>query len=68
MTNGELKEAGTSAIIYQGGEKTNECKNFIGPYISQTAAEYISLIIGIKLVRRTYRTLRNKVLIINIKS
>ena len=68
MTSGEQKEAGTSAVVYQGGAKKGECKNFIGPYISQTAAEYISLIIGIKLVRRTFRMLRNKVLIINIKS
>ena len=66
--NGELNEAGTSAIMYQGGRRLNECKNFLGPYISQIAAEYISLIIGIKLVRRSVRTLRNKVITIHIKS
>ena len=67
-TNGELKEAGTSAIIDQGGRRTNECKNFLGPYITQTATEYISLIIGIRLVRRSVRTLRNKIITIHIKS
>ena len=43
-------EAGTSAITYYGGRKINECKNFLGPYITQIAAEYISIIIGIKLI------------------
>ena len=51
-TSGELNEAGTGAVIYHGGDKVNECKDYIGPYISQIAAEYISLMIGIKLVRR----------------
>ena len=67
-TSGRLNEAGTGAVIYHRGNKINETKNYIGPYISQIAAEYISLIIGIKLVRRMFRLMSNKVLIINIKS
>ena len=67
-TSGRMNEEGTCAVIYHGGNKINETKNYIGPYISQIAAEYISLIIGIKLVRRIFRLMNNKVLIINIKS
>ena len=68
VTNGNPSETGTSAIIYHGGNKIKEIKNYIGPYITQVAAEYISLIIGLKLVRTTFRLLSNKILIINIKS
>ena len=68
ITSGNLNEAGTGAVVYHRGNKINEIKNYIGPYISQVAAEYISLIIGLKLVRATFRLLSNKLLIINIKS
>ena len=68
ITSGILNEAGTGAVVYRRGNKINEIKNFIGPHISQVAAEYISLIIGLKLVRTTFRLLGNKLLIINIKS
>ena len=63
-----MNEAGVGAVIYHRGVKIGESRNFIGPHISQTAAEYISLIIGIKLVRRMFEVMRNKQLIIKIKS
>ena len=45
-----------------------EEKNFIGEHITQTASEYISIIMGLKATRRIFRRLDNKVLVINVKS
>ena len=67
-TKGNPGESGTGAIIYHRGEKIKEIKNYIGQYITKCAAEYISIIIGLKEIRKTFRILRNKVLIIHIKS
>lgn len=55
-------------MIYLCGRRITESKNFLGQHISQTAAEYISLIIGLRMVRRSIRTLRNKEVTIQIKS
>ena len=57
MTNGNPGESGTSAIIYHRGNKIKEVKNYIGQHITQIAAEYISLILGLKEVRNTFRIL-----------
>ena len=55
-------------MIYYRNEKVTEEKNFIGEHITQTASEYISIIMGLKATRRIFRRLDNKVLVINIKS
>ena len=67
-TTGNPGETGTGAIIYHRGEKIKEIKNYIGNHITKCAAEYISIILGLKEIRNTFRCLRNKVLIIHIKS
>ena len=55
-------------MIYYRNEKIAEEKNFLGDHLTQTASEYISIIIGLKIMRRTFRRLENKMIIINIKS
>ena len=67
-TNGNPGEAGTGAIIYHRGEKIKETKYYIGHYITKSVAEYISIIMGLKEIRKTFTILRNKILIIHTKS
>ena len=71
-TSGETKGnpgvSGTGMIIYHREEKLKETKYYIGNNITKGAAEYISIIMGLKEVRRTFRCLRNKIIIIHIKS
>ena len=65
---GNPGESGTGAIIYHRGEKIKEVKNYLGQQITKSAAEYISIIMGLKEIRKTFRILRNKILIIHTKS
>ena len=71
-TSGETKgnpgESGTGLIMYHREEKIKENKHYIGDNITKGSAEYISIILGLKEVRKTFRCLRNKVIIIHIKS
>ena len=71
-TSGETKgnpgESGTGLIIYHREVKLKENKYYIGNNITKGAAEYISIILGLKEVRKTFRCVRNKVIIIHIKS
>ena len=67
-TKGSPGESGIGNIIYHRQEKIKETKHYIGHNITKRAAEYISIIIGLREVRRTFRWLRNKILIIHIKS
>ena len=67
-TRGNPGEAGTGLIIYHREQKVLEQSFYIGNHITKSAAEYISIIIALKLLRRTFRCVRNKIIIINIKS
>ena len=71
-TSGESRgnpgNAGTGYVIYHQQRKVDENKNFIGNNITKGAAEYISIILGLKAVRRNFRCTRNKIIIIQIKS
>ena len=67
-TRGNPGESGTGVIIYHREEMLKEAKYYIGNNITKGAAEYISIILGLKEVRRTFRCLRNKIIIIHIKS
>ena len=71
-TSGESRgnpgNAGTGYVIYHQQRKVDENKNFIGNNITKGAAEYISIILGLKAVRRNFRCTRNKIIIIHIKS
>ena len=68
QANGNPGTAGTGSVIYYRNEKITEEKNFLGEHLTQTASEYISIIMGIKATKRTFRHLDNKLIIINIKS
>ena len=67
-TRGNPGESGTGYVIYHQEIKIKENKNYIGGNITKGAAEYISIILGLKAVRRTFRCIRNKIIIIHIKS
>ena len=67
-TNGEMGQAGTATIIYHQERIILQNKHYLGTNITKIAAEYISLIIGLKEVKRTFRCTRNKIIIINIQS
>ena len=68
QANGNPGVAGSGAVIYYRNEKIMEEKNFLGDHLTQTASEYISIIMGLKATKRTFRRLDNKIIIINIKS
>ena len=67
-TRGNPGESGTGIIIYHRQEKLRETKYYIGNNITKGAAEYISIILGLKEIRKTFLCLRNKIIIIHIKS
>ena len=60
--------AGTGTIVYHREEKILETKHKLGTNITKVAAEYISVIIGLQEIRNSFRCLRNKIIVINIKS
>ena len=67
-TNGHPGEAGTGAVLYHRNEKILESNNYIGSHVTQIVSEYISIIMGLKITKRHFRRLDNKVLVIHIKS
>ena len=71
-TSGETKgnpgESGTGSIIYHWEVKIKESRHYIGNNTSKGAAEYISIILGLREMKRTFRCIRNKIIIIHIKS
>ena len=67
-TNGQTGQAGTATIIYHQERIVMQSNHYLGENITKIAAEYISLIIGLREVKRAFRCTRNKLIIINIKS
>ena len=67
-TSGKSGESGMGSIIYHRGVKIKETKNYIGQNITKSIAEYISIIMGLVEIRKTFNIIRNKILVIHIKS
>ena len=49
-TRGNPDESGTGYVIYQRQQKVREDKHYLGGNITKSAAEYISIILGLKAV------------------
>ena len=66
--NGQTGQAGTANIIYHQEGIVRQSNHYLGEHITKIVAEYISLIIGLRELKRAFRCTRNKIIIINIKS